>query len=275
MRVILVSSGLCLLLSLPGCLGSQQNTIHQEAPVSLIPPAAAAGPVALDPQAVVSALRPELTASSNATQNQLNGLVNASVSKLGEKVVGLESNLRDLLHLQNTATLTAQTELQAKLQASLQATAELKLALSAITQLNTSVDTKVSALTQFETRLETSLNALTELRLRVESVATGQAGLSNSIQTLKAGRDVNQLPTEAVYLLLGITGSLCGLFTTIVTLIYRASRQRAALSAQEEREERQQTYGVLLEVLSLLPSGDHEKLQPKLQRLLKPAESKL
>jgi hypothetical protein len=80
-----------LLISLTGCVGSSRNTNNQT------------GPSLNSPDALVKhfdgkleEFKNEIQSSNNSTQSHMNGVVNAAVSKIGEKVVGVESKIDEI-----------------------------------------------------------------------------------------------------------------------------------------------------------------------------------
>lgn len=244
MRLSLLSL-LFLLLSLllPGCIADQanrqNNTAPQVGPIINIPTSKVLAEADLikEREDIKSTLRQEILASSNNTQNQLSGLVNASVSKLAEQVKGVEANWH------NQATLTA--KIAEQLSNTMTASAELKA------------------------ELKVQMQANLDARLQIEKMQTQlgvQAGVLNRMETttndLRAGRDVNYVPKELVEITAErertftyIIGGIMTLISIAIGWIGRNAREREKLRSEEERRERQQTQELLLHVLSLLPEA--------------------
>jgi hypothetical protein len=122
-------------------------------------------------------------------------------------------------------------------------------------------------------------------------MANGQVGLLNRIdsriETLSAGRDVNQLPKEAVDVMLGAYRMTIWLILSSLTIaivaiawIGRNARLREKLRADEEHDERKILSDLLMETLAMLPesrSKEIRELKDKLAnrtRIDIPVESK-
>ena len=170
--------------------------------------------------------------SANSTQNSLSGLVNASISKLAERVVGLEAKIEKVVGLE-----TKIDSLQNNLTASFKA--------SANAELNNRID-------RLETQLTANLNASAQANLEINRKM--ETRLENLNAT--AGRDVNMLPQAAVDVMIstaqtfaGIIATLCGLASSVVVVMARNSRKRADARALTEREERKQMYELLQQVI--------------------------
>lgn len=230
-------------LILAGCIADQanrqSNIAPQVGPIINIPTpkVLAESDLIKEREDIKSTLRQEILASSNNTQNQLSGLVNASVSKLAEQVKGVEANWH------NQATLTA--KIAEQLSNTLTASAELRAELKVQAQAN------LDAQLQIE-RMQTQLGV--------------QAGVMNRMETttndLRAGRDVNYVPKEMVEIAAGrertftyTIGAILGLLAIAVGWLGRNAREREKLRTEEERRERQQAQELLLHVLSMLPEG--------------------
>ena len=112
---LLAWAGIVLLAS---CIADQQGHQNQQVtpPVINVPPSQK-----LDTGELRQGIKDDIVASSNATASQMTGAVNTSISKLAEKLVGLEANLSAVITNTDTMTNQAYAELSAKLDASLTA----------------------------------------------------------------------------------------------------------------------------------------------------------
>jgi predicted nuclease with TOPRIM domain len=241
-----------MLVFLTGCIGDQHSgdnspVIRQDPPVINVPPSQT-----VDSKGITDDIKREITTSSNATANQLTGLVNASVSKLAEKVNGIEANLSDLVKVSAKleAKLEVTNELKARLDAAVTATADLKAEMQNIVTTTASMDNR--------------LKILTDIKNEMANAASAQVGLNNKFEqklehleetiTATAGRDVNMLPKTAVDLIqynlwamITIITTLCGVASTTIAMAYRSARKRE-----------QATSNLLLKVLSMVPEQHRE-----------------
>lgn len=237
-RILLIASCLAAIFSLTGCLsggraGHEGGTVRQDAPkVDIhVPP-----PQVVDQEKVVAELgrvrsdiQTEIQHSSNNTQNALSGLVNASVSKVAERVTGVEATVKDLLTINNTATANINTQFDSMLKAT--ATMEARM------------DNVVTFNNNMQADLKATVNALSEIKVELGKInGAAQVGFNNKIEQLQqdlkntAGRDVNYLPKEAVYMFVTIISILAGLATTIAVVMGNNARQRERLETEKERE---------------------------------------
>lgn len=270
-----------LLLCLTGCVADQNNRQanenNQTGPVvnvpapRLVPEAELEKSRADNREATHAAvdkakteLRQEMQTSSNNTQNQLSGLVNASVSKVAEKLTGVEADLH--VNAENTmkladklnTTVTANAVLETKVGFQNEMIANLKI------QLQQQIDIKN------EMKLE-----LDRLNAQVQGVLGAQAGINNKIETIStnatntAGRDVNYLPKEAVELFTALLTCVFGIGVLAIGWIGRNSRLRERAHTLEEKDERQKSQEILYYVLSLLPeakSADVNMAQARIEQ---------
>jgi hypothetical protein len=244
-----------LLLFLAGCIADQNNrqsnTAPQAGPTINLPTPKILSEADLlqDRAAIIDRTRQDILASSNQTQNQLSGLVNASVSKIAEQVKGVEANL----HTNMTATA--------------------KLAEQLTTTFNTAAELKA----ELKMQVQASLDARLEIG-KLQSQLGVQAGLMNRMETttndLRAGRDVNYVPKEMVEITAGrertftyIIGGILIVAVIAIGWIGRNARRREKLRSEEERRERQQAQELLLHVLSMLPEGKTEEVAQLRTRL--------
>lgn len=209
----------------------------------------------------VDHLEKTIETSNNTTQNALTGLFNASVSKLGDKLTGVEARMEKMLELNNT--------LNAKLESQVNASADLRARLDAQLNLNTEVkarlDAQISTALDLRTRLDTQVNAAAELKAKIDANAELVTGIGNkidrSVQNLQAsaGRDVNMFPKVAADMIIlqaetsskttiAIVTTLCGLISTAITIFARNSRRRADQRWQEEREERRRLHEMVMKL---------------------------
>jgi uncharacterized membrane protein len=246
------------LVFLTGCVADnntrQTSNNHNEMPPPIInvstPPAQI-----VDTKGLEEAIRSEVVASSNLTQNQLSGLVNASISKVSEKIVGLEASIS------NNMTSTVMARLQASLEASITANANFQA------EVRTSLD--------ISNRLDLAVTAINTMSLKVGSLesqmagaASAQVGFRNTFEQrmesvkndMQAGRDINYLPKEAVEIVLSnnrtwmsVIGGILGLAQIICLYAYRNAKLRE-----------QNTNKLLMEALSRLSPEQAESIHKKL-----------
>jgi len=228
-----------LSLILTGCAlqenkaGNDNSPVIQPAPVvNLNVPPVATEDIKAEVRRSRDDLKAEIQTSSNNTQSNMSGLVNASVSKLGEKVTGVEAKVE--ASATATANLSAKvTGIESKIDSTIVATANL----------NAKVESNVQATANLNARIESTMTMLNEMNVNVGKLnAIGQVGIGNKLEQIEehvanaAGRDVNYLPKQAVELMIGIISALCGLATTVVMVLGRNARVRERQDADRERE---------------------------------------
>src|ERR1017187_4143563 len=137
-KIIAILSIVLLMISLGGCIadnkGKQNSEGVSNAPSISIPFKGNTLPLAdiVDTKELQNNIKTEIQTSSNSTQSQLSGLFNSSISKLGEKVTGVEANVDSLakitnnMSLTNTQSATAVAEIKTNLTNTIQAIGELK-----------------------------------------------------------------------------------------------------------------------------------------------------
>lgn len=220
-----------VIVLLSGCV-ADNNTRQQQAPVTTggpiinVPP-----PVHVTEKVDTGEITREIRASNETTQNQLSGLVTASVSKL-------ELNLKELFKLQFDTNVNASAEFKAKLENTMSALNDMKITLT--NQMNATAT--IEAKLQIMTEIKASLDAMAMAN------ANGQVGLSNKIDqkvdSLKAsfgnvGHDVNMFPKQAVDVIVStnstwayVLGLICTVITTIAGFVAKNARKREAQSNQ-------------------------------------------
>lgn len=260
-RVFLV----LILLLLPGCFspsGRQDAEAKIEAPRVVIPlPSAGASKEDVRDQVsdvvggAVKDIKNDIQASSNNTQNQLSGLVTASVSKVADKLTGVEADLKDLLNItatmnntinaSATANINAQMEMKAKLEASLTAVADVKADLNVVNEMRADV--------------RATLQASNEMKADLGKIsANAQLGIANSLKDIytaidnTAGRDVNYLPKEAVYLLMGVMGFVTLILLVAIVIGGYNSRLREKNRTSQEKDSAERWQGIALRAIAAL-----------------------
>jgi hypothetical protein len=251
---------LCLLLLLSGCIKGQEIDSRQENTVIQKPPVVNVNvPKAevVDLDAVKREISTEIQTSSNNTSNQLSGLVNASVSKLAEKVTGLEASIS--ANMTNTAVANLKSEVQASAAIVTSLRADIRNSID----VNTKLDATLTAINQMSL-------SVGKIETQMTAAAAAQVGLENSFEqkletintTVKTGRDsnINYLPQAAVDIMLAqieaanengrsqnrlwmyIMGGIFTAVTTIAGYAYRNARLRE-----------QGTAKLLMQALAQLP----------------------
>ena len=129
---------------LTGCIADQKNRQDNTGPAPAPPVVNVNNPPAelVD----LTPIKTEIQTSSNQTQAQLSGLVTTSISKIAEKLVGLETTIS--ANMTNTAV--------ADLKAKLEMTNTMMAKLQADIKMNADIDTKFS----------NTMKAVTDLRSR-------------------------------------------------------------------------------------------------------------
>lgn len=183
----------------------------------------------------------QITASSNTTQDQMTGTFNVAVSKLAEKMTGVEANLKDLLHVEADVRNTANVDIQNRLNVALKAVAQLKAEFKADLKLAANVQAVATAVASLNTRLDH---------------VSAQVGIGNRIeqleQHLQAGRDINQLPMNTVWLMLIGCACVFGLLLAVVLVMGRAAREREAERVAQEKANVERWQQVALQAIQQL-----------------------
>jgi len=231
-----------LMLSLPGCYIGGGQAGNEEGPVNNAPPTVEVNVPPANENGlskVKDDLRAEIQNSSNQTQANLSGLMNASISKLAEKVVGLEAQFDSLVKIVNTLNLSMSNTLSAKLEAE----ANIQATMKNTVEMSSKVGDLSARMGDLSAQVQATITAVTDMRIEVGRLNnTAQLGIGNRLDQLEqhitntAGRDVNFLPAEAVYLFVSIITALCGLATTVTMVLGRNARARDREEVAKERE---------------------------------------
>jgi inner membrane protein involved in colicin E2 resistance len=250
-----------------GCIADQRSNntggdTTQSGPTINVPP-----PQMVDTTGLEKRIGDQITASSNTTQNQMSGLVTASVSKLGEKVTGLETNLSELIKLTANFNTTVQSEIKTKVEA--------------ISIINTELKAEMHNIFTISNKVEARLNVLNEIKLELGNLNTqaqGQVGWNNKLEnriedvkqtfTSAAGRDVNMLPKQAVDIIIGswefftiMLSIILSAATTVIAFSYRYARMRAEKRFELEKQERHNLHKLLMVALAHCPADKAEEIK--------------
>lgn len=248
MRSIVIIGFITFVIALTGCSATQRD-VNQTAPVVVnVPPLPQP---AVDPN-LRGQLREDvhqelLTSSQNVNQN-MGGLVDVGISKIAEKITGVEAHVDHLMDVNTNITLKATAELQATLKVQVDTSVQLKSQIESQIQLVKDMDVKIG-------KVQNTLEA--------QASAVAQLGIGNTANqktsTENAGGDIshiNYLPKVAVDMIVNlaelfsaITTALIGILSTTVVLIFRAQRERETQRANSEIDERKFMNDLLLEVL--------------------------
>jgi hypothetical protein len=214
----------------------------------------------------------KIITSSNATKADLSGLLNTSISKVGEKVTGLETNLSELIKFSATMNTNLSSEIKAKIEATATLNSELKAEMKNMINLSNKMEARLEAITDIQIQLG-----------KINTEAQAQVGLSNRIdkkvdelnQTFNsnAGRDVNMLPKQAVDIIIGgyensaiIISLILGLASFVICMAYRYSRMRAENRFNAERDDRKFYHNLLIRALSQMDGSSAEVIECQLER---------
>jgi len=244
-----------LLVLLPGCVLDNNSRTDQDVspPIINVPPSEK-----LDTTELRQGIKDDIVASSNATSSQMTGAVNASISKLAEKVVGLEAAITTAITATANVNTQASADLRAKLEASLTAVAEIRTELKMTNEFNARVETRIQADASLIRDLHAKVDTLNaQLTSQIAGMANGQVGLLNKIDSRleqvssTAGRDVINFPPEAVEIIV----ALLGVAVIAIGWIGRNARLREKLRTDEEKDERKILSDLLMETLAMLPES--------------------
>lgn len=233
-----------LVIGLLGCIADQEHKNKQENPVKQEAPTVSVNVPpnqTVDTDKLKKELVAEVQSSNNNTQNQMSGLFNASLSKLAERITGLEASISA------TMTNTAVADLKAELKAVATATANLRAEFDTNVKMTAKLDAVMTAVANMQVKFD-----------RLEVVAQGQAGLMNKIEEVKqdikntAGRDVNYMPKEAFDTAVLVTESNNKLWAGILGGIMTLAGSIAAYAYKNARAREQATNHLLMQALSEL-----------------------
>lgn len=256
-RIIALLLAVMFLGGLPGCLSlseAEQHSQNSSGPVTVpervqSPPS---GPAPATSEDVRHIVHDETQASSNAITTNQAGLIDGSIAKVAEKVVGLQAEELNGIKAQIKVSAEATIKLADELKITNTANVELK------------------------GKLELQAQIINDMKLQLGSMsATVQAGFNNKSDSTNVGHDfINYLPTSAVNMIVdlsklfaGITTTLVGLMSTALVLAYRASSARDRQRAQSEAEERQAAHQTLVDVLASLDPAKAKELQHRIDAL--------
>jgi cation transporter-like permease len=261
MRTLVILWTSAVLVSLAGCVLDNNSRTDQNVPPPIInvPPSEK-----LDATELRQGIKDDIVASSNATSSQMTGAVNASISKLAEKVVGLEAAITTSITATANVNTQASAELRAKLEASLTAVAEIRTELKMTNEFNARVESKISLDANLIKDLNAKIDTLNvSLAAQVAGMANGQVGLLNKIDsrleqvTSTAGRDITYFPKEAVEIIVCIMGVVA----VGIGWIGRNARLREKLRTDEEKDERKVLSDLLMETLAMLPESRSKEVR--------------
>jgi hypothetical protein len=253
------------IVTLTGCIGdSKMANDSNNAPSVTVqtPPPQFVDSSKLDEKLgkVQSDLRNEIQTSTNNTQTHMNGLVDTSISKIGERVTGVEANIKEAIGIKNELQAEI-TGVKADLKAEINMKNEIKGDIAAVKGDISGVKAEITSqitnqIGDVNAKLAENIKVTNELKSNIQ----GQAGIGNSIknieekltQNLTAGRDVNMLSKEAVTLVLGIFTGLFAIVLVAVVWLGRNAREREALRTQEERANVERWQAVAMQAMSRL-----------------------
>jgi len=268
-----IALAVLMLIPLCGCLdvkprtGNEGNdTVVQPAPdVHVnVPP-----PQTVDQEEVKSEIRKaasdvktEVRSSANNTQSNMSGLVNASVSKLGEEITGVKAEIGDV-QTDVTGIKSEVGDIKTEVTGVKAEIGDVQTDVTGVKSEVGDIKTEVTGVKAEVGDVKTEVTGVKEMvndiRLEVGKInALGQAGINNKLEQIEehvknnAGRDVNYLPREAVKLMIGIITALCGLATTIVMVLGRNARIREREEADRERENVKYWQGVAMKAIGAL-----------------------
>jgi hypothetical protein len=261
------------LLLLSGCVMDQKGRIDQPVapPVINVPPSQK-----VDTAELRQGIKDDITASSNATANQMTGAVNASVSKLAEKITGLEASLSAVVT--NTATMNTQAsaDLRAKLEASLTAVTDMKATLSMVNEFNAKMENRINADVSLIRDLKAQIG---DMSAQLTATANGQVGLSNRIEskletvTNSAGRDVNYIPRDLAEVMMTQERSNSRTIVVVVSIlagvITTALGWLGKVLLTQAHDERRLLNALMLEMAGRLDPNDAIKFEHKFSLLSK------
>jgi len=206
-------------------------------------------------QVDTSELKREILASSNNTASQMTGALNLSVSKLADQMKGVEANIGKLLEINNTLTAT----LNSKVEANATAIADFKFTLQNTIALTSEIKASLQAITNIQNSMSADLKVMNTMSADLKANASAVIGIGNKLenlnQNLAAGRDINYLPKEAVYMVGIFIGAMVFLAALIVFLLYKSSMKAMQLEADKHSSERKKINQLLVRAMAVMPIG--------------------
>lgn len=184
--------------------------------------------------------------SNQSLQNKMSGLINAQDTRFANEVNGIRNDfngkvtgIESKVNLQNEVSINTKAELNLKVAETLKLIDNLQLQINNQLEVNSDIKIKLQLLRDLEIKLG-----------EIQAAANVQAGLLNNfnqkIEKLEAGRDINYLPKEVVYIILSIMTSI--IIITIV--IAKNIRDKAHELYLLEKKERQYIHNLLTEILA-------------------------
>jgi hypothetical protein len=271
-----------ILLSLTGCIrvpiGSPKadqkttDTIKLEGPVIYKQDPAEKELEKAHREKVTRDVKDQIISSTNSTKNQLSGLLTTSISKLGEKVTGVEANLSELLKIENELSIQAKAELKA----TIKAVADLKLELQNTMTLNSNIKANVDSLVKMINTLTLKIG---QIDTTLQAQAQGQVGWNNKIESKMekwqetvsgntVSGDMNMFPKQAVEVLEStwktfsiILGGIIGLAGFVLSLHFKFQKDKANKQFEATEKQRERTYELLHRALMHVPPEEAHKIE--------------
>jgi len=264
---------LILVAATAGCISGNRANHTDTGPQVLAGPVIAVrdpADAAAGRKQIVSDLKDQIVTSSNATRNQLSGMVTTSISKLGEKVTGIEASIQSLLHMDLTA------DVKASLNNQLKATAEMHNSIESLLKVQSTVQGNLESLVRINGELRAQVNGL---EASLNALANGQAGIGNKITSsmdridssmrANAGRDVNMFPKQAVDALIAswrtftaVIAMILALIAAITAYLYRSRRDELHRRYELERARNKATNDLLHHALLHVPPEKAKQILP-------------
>lgn len=257
------------LVGLSGCVGDQRGSIDQSdddstlkilkyvkdtvqgapPPIINVPPAE---------KVDTADLKNSINISSEKTANQMSGLLNANVSKLTDQIKGVEANIGKLAEINNQMTANLTNRIDTEIKASAEFKAQLQASIQSNIELKAQLQAQLTAIVNISNDMKADLKAIATVTARLENQMAGIAGIGNSISQLqqevnnKAGRDVNYLPKEAMYIVIGVVLLLVILLGVTFYLIFKSNAKSMDLRYKEATNTTKSLYNLLLRSTTLL-----------------------
>jgi len=214
---------------------------------------------------VLSSLDDHIKLETKNTQQQMTGALNVAKAKMADKVTGLETKLEGKF-------TGIESKINSEVKANFEAKSQIDAKLSLVDDLKIKLQNQIDLNARLQSTIDAQASILSNLQFKIGEIqnsTNAQLGWNNTyeqrLEKLNAGRDVNYLPKEAVYIIMGI---LCVIMAAMAWL-GKLTRQHEQNRTDVEREERKMTYNLLLEVLtSLLHDGAHtQEIKQKINKI--------